>query len=188
MFCHFWSEIFRLRTILECKICLSCEQMLVYNQCTGTPSLAEYILTIQLNSVERAGRVRRDDQLSTNQYKHSNEGCFSKLVILEYWAINVKNKKRLLNDGSEFDIWTNCQNKDNAEWHFWWDTLYIQICDPAKGLEPSGCKMKSKICWNVSSSPPQEWYLNLENVDKMLNSASSTMYTAVYLDTWYWTL
>ena len=94
MFCHFLSKIFRLRTILECKICLSCEQMLVYNQCTGTPSLAEYILTIQLNSVERAGRVRRDDQLSTNQYKHSNEGCFSKLVILEYWAINVKNKKR----------------------------------------------------------------------------------------------
>ena len=30
---------------------------LPYNQCTGTPSRDEYILTIQLNSVERSGGV-----------------------------------------------------------------------------------------------------------------------------------
>ena len=34
-----------------------CGRWLVYNQCGGTPYRDEYILTIQLNSVERSGRV-----------------------------------------------------------------------------------------------------------------------------------
>ena len=50
---------------------------LPYNQCTGTPYRDEYILTIQLNSVERSGGVMincPEVQQSIETVQYGNQG------------------------------------------------------------------------------------------------------------------